>query len=458
MDRPPRTTLQDILTNSLILRQTTPHLPLRTLLALAATSKSLRLTLTNPNNKPDIYRYLDLSTLPSPATASIESTPIDVGGISWRAERMDESLTEDDFHSGPLRGIFSHLQRQSILSNVQTLVLDGLSVPADLVREVLTEERYQVRILSMRGVRNLNEGRLQQVLRYVVRPTRAEGGLRLRGLYVFGSREPVGLRVGGQRQQQQGWEDGGGLGVMAAEGAQIGARWEGERLTGKTGSVDCGDEEGKWYHSTGRVLKRLQSDWPDTLAACKGIIAFDAVLCRGPRHDIAKTTSKEFLQATIATVALGPTGCEICHSCPEGSAVFGKSSEDMLPLLGPAPLQASTVRAAQYPNPQYHDENGSMPRLILRCDDCLRGRWCESCNRWWCEDCYEEPVSRLHQRTELQQIETRTELQRNGWMGGVEGGPAAGAGTAVKVYNHLCVERCLVSEMMSGAGSAGMWG
>jgi len=29
---------------------------------------------------------------------------------------------------------------------------------------------------------------------------------------------------------------------------------------------------------------------------------------------------------------------------------------------------------------------------------------------------------------------------------------------AVKVYSKLCVEHCLVSEMMSGAGSNGMWG
>ncbi len=92
-----------------------------------------------------------------------------------------------------------------------------------------------------------------------------------------------------------------------------------------------------------------------------------------------------------------------------------------------------------------------MPKLILRCEDCLRGRWCERCNRWWCEDCYEEPVSRVHLRTEMQQVETREDLQRNGWTG-------TAPGQAVKVYSKLCVEHCLVSEMMSGAGSNGMWG
>jgi hypothetical protein len=47
-------------------------------------------------------------------------------------------------------------------------------------------------------------------------------------------------------------------------------------------------------------------------------------------------------------------------------------------------------------------------------------------------------------------MELRDELKRNGWDGRTE--------SAVKVYSKLCVEHCLVSEMMSGAGSNGMWG
>jgi len=370
--------------------------------------------------------------------------------MSWRAERMDESLTEDDFYAGPLRGIFSQLQRQTILWHVQTLILDGLSVPADLAREIVAGDRYNVKILSIREAKNLNQTKLQQVLRYVVRPTRAEGTPKLKALYFFGPKDDASFVIG----HQQRLEGSQALGVMASEGAQIGAQWN-ERSSDAL-LADFGDEETKWYRSTGRALRRPQSDWPDTLNACRGIIAFDAVLCRGPRHEISKTASKDFLQPTIATVALGPTGCETCHTCPEGPAVFGKSGEDMLPLLGPAPLHSSTVRAAQYP--QHRPDAEGMPKLILRCEDCLRGRWCERCNRWWCEDCYEEPISRVHQRTELQQIETRNELQRNGWTGSTAGGPAAGSGAPVKVYNHLCVERCLVSEMMIGAGSNGMWG
>ena len=54
----------------------------------------------------------------------------------------------------------------------------------------------------------------------------------------------------------------------------------------------------------------------------------------------------------------------------------------------------------------------------------------------------------------MQQLELRDELQRNGWAS-VERGVAS---TPVKVFSKLCVEHCLVGEMMSGSGSNGMWG
>lgn len=361
---------------------------------------------------------------------------------------MDESLTEDDFYAGPLRGIFGNLHSNHVLKFVQTLVLDGLSVPADLVREIISEHRYRIKVLSVRECKNLNVAKLQQVLRYVCRPTRAEGTPGLRALYFFGpkegSRTPVTLpHVANGRS----------LGVMASEGAQIGAEWN-QRSTSML-EEKLLDDESKWYGCTGRAIKRPYSDWAETLQVCRGLIHFDAVLCRGPRHDITKVESKDFLQPTIATVALGADGCEACGSCPEGPAVFGSSSDDSLPLLGPVPSHSSTLRAAIRPD---NLKGSSFPKLILRCEDCLRGRWCEQCNRWWCEDCYQEPISRAHLRTEMQQVELREDLARDGWTS-VPRAPGSGdpAGT-VKVYSKLCVEHCLVGEMMAGAGSGGMWG
>lgn len=440
-------TLLDLLANSLVLRQLSPYIPIHSLLSLSATSKEIRTILTS---QPEPWRHLDLTGVKS-AIINFESGPIDVGGVSWRAERMDESLSEDDFYSGPLRSIFNKLHSRHTLRCVQTMVLDGLTVPADLVREIICEDRFHVKFLSLREAKHLNAARLQQVLRYATRPTRAEGTPRLKALYFFQPKDAPRAISYHQRL-----ESGVPLGVMASEGAQIGAEWN--HRSSATLSDSLNDDESKWYGCTGRVMKRPASDWPDTLQVCKGLIAFDAVLCRGPRHDITKTDSKHYLQPTIATVALGPTGCESCGSCPEGPAVFGESAESALPLLSPPPTHSSTVRAAQYPQMASSKTEG-FPKLILRCEDCLRGRWCERCNRFWCESCYEEPVSRLHLRTEMQQVEFREELRQNGWEGGVDRhGNVAGRGPPVKVYSKLCVEHCLVSEMMSGAGSNGMWG
>ena len=433
------TTLLTLLSNSIVLRHVTPYIPVTSLLALAATNKSFSAVI---NDQPEPWRYLDLTTVRS-ARIEFYAAPIDVGGVSWRAERMDESLTEDDFYAGPLRGIFSRFYAKQVLRNVQTLILDGLSVPADLVRDILCEDRYSVRILSLRGCGHLNQTKLQQVLNYCVRPTRAEGTPKLRALYLFQPKDAPRESLYHQRL-----ESGVPLGVTSSEGAQIGAEWNRKSETALSNSLS--DDEMKWYGCTGRFMKRPLSGWSFTIAACKGLIAFDAVLCRGPRHDITKTASKDFLHDTVATVALGSGGCESCHSCPEGPAVFGESAASCLPLLSPPPTHASTVRAAQYPQTTATE----VPKLILRCEDCLRGRWCERCNRWWCEDCYEEPVSRMQKEVVLQQMSegARDASHPNGQESGMVGS------AAVKVYSKLCVEHCLVSEMMSGAGSNGMWG
>lgn len=433
-------TLIDVITNTVILRQLAPYIPIRSLLNLSATNKALREFVFT---QPEPWRHLDLTNVRS---AIIESSPIDIGGFAWRAERMDESLTEEDFYAGPLRGILGRLHSKRILRNVQTLILDGLSVPADLVREIVAEDRYNVRILSLRESNNLNQSKLQKVLRYITRPTRAEGTPRLRSLYFFGPRDSARPVLWQQREKPTA-----SLGVMESEGAQIGAEWN--RRSSAALGTSVRDDESRWYGCTGRVLTRPLSDWPETLQACKGLVNFDAVLCRGPRHDITKVNSEMFLQPAIATVALGERGCEVCGSCPEGPAVFGESPEYTLPLLSPPPTHSSTLRAAQRPE----RIDSRYPKLILRCEDCLRGRWCERCNRWWCEDCYREPVNRV-QRTELQQAELREQLRNDGIdsVTGMDG--ARNHPVKVVVYSNLCVDHCLVSEMMTGAGSNGMWG
>lgn len=361
---------------------------------------------------------------------------------------MDESLTEDDFFSGPLRGVFSKLERQHLLRNVKTLILDGLSVPAELVREIVLEDRFNVKILSIRDVTNMNQRGLQSVLRYIVRPS-ASRTPKLKGLYLFGRKDTSATLSYRAEALPTGRVS---TGVMSSEGAQIGAEWNSRSEMALSASPGLKQPLDDWWKTKGRIWsnegnanRAPKPEWADILLACQGTLAFDAVLCRGPRHDPSITTPDRLLRPAIADIALGSRGCESCGSCPEQPAVFNRDADSCFPLLAPPPLHASTRRSAQRPIVQ----EGDVPPLILRCLDCLRERWCEKCNKWWCEDCYQEPVSRA-KRQHPNSPEDGLQ-DDSGWA--LE---ALSANAAVKVYSNLCVETCLVGEMLPVAD--GMWG
>lgn len=456
MDQSP-ISLLDLLSINLVFRQTAPYLQPSALLSLASTNKPLRNLIYT---SPEAWRHLNLRLVKS---ATIDSSPIDAGGISWRAERMDEALTEDDFYSGPLRGIFSKLHSKGVLQFVHTLVLDGLAVPADLVREIVAEERFNVRILSLRDCKHLNHTKLQQVLRYAVRPGRPGGSPKLQALYVFGHKDKDLPRLTQSKPDAtSATAHQAPSGILAYEGAQIGSEWN-SRSSATLSNIIPGDDQQRWYTRSGRALDRKTSAWADTLHACQGVIFFDAILCRGPRHDISLTQGKDFLQPMVANVALGPGGCETCASCPESRAIFGQSDERHLPLLAPPPTHSSTVRAAQ--RPESTNDTNTFPLFLARCEECLRGRWCERCNRWWCESCYAEPASRTATATadtplpaarNLPTSLSGVHVQSVEWAGPAASGPAASQGAPIKVYSRLCVEHCLVGEMMMSAD--GFWG
>ncbi|KAF3048906.1 actin-like protein arp8 [Didymella keratinophila] len=248
------TTLVDLLSNSLILQQTAPYLPVSSLCALSSTSKALYDVI---RQSPEAFRYLDLSPVRS-AIVPFDG-PLDGGGISWRAERMDEALSEDDFYSGPLRGIVYRLEKQRILRNVHTFVLDGLSVTAEFVKELITEDRYNVRLLSVREVKHLNERKLQQYLRYAVRPSRPEGTPRVKGIYMFGPRErqhePETLRAPPTPASR---------GIMSSQGAQIGAEWN--QKSSEALNTVLARTEDRWYQSSGKMItKRPSPEWAEII-------------------------------------------------------------------------------------------------------------------------------------------------------------------------------------------------
>lgn len=395
-----RTTLDDfpisllqLLSNTLVLNQTTPHLPASSLLALGSTSKTFRDLV---HNTPNVFRYLDLTKI---GNAQFNIPAIDQGGEVWRNVQLDENVTEDDFYGGPLTYIFNTLNRRGILQDVQTLVLDGLSVPAGLVSEIITQRQYNVRILSIRGVSHLNERKLQQVLKDAVQSSRPLNTPKLQALYVFGPKEVAPT----PRVQQHVNRYPPGIapidtiplyGVIHSRGAQIGAQWNDKPQDTLAHEIvrDCD----KWYSGGGKVIAKPPSiEWAHTIAACRSIISFDAVLCRGPRHIATPgkhgSTShamryeghNAYLEPRVATHSM--RRCHACGTAPEMFSKFGVSPIHEFPLLAPPPLHASTVKAAKTPS------ISSPSSLLVRCVDCLRGRFCESCHIWWCENCYEVP-------------------------------------------------------------------
>lgn len=171
MHSPDKTTLLDLLQNTLVLRHISPYLGLANIICLAATSKSFQDVIYDT---PGVFQHADLTKLPSrifhPVHTNAEAT---------------ESESPDQFYSRPLRRVFGSLQRHNVLHDVRTLILDGLAIPLILLADILCNDAYHVRILSLRGVKELGDEKLIQLLRYMIRPSRPEGTPRLKGLYYF---------------------------------------------------------------------------------------------------------------------------------------------------------------------------------------------------------------------------------------------------------------------------------
>ena len=333
------------------------------------------------------------------------------------------------------------------------MVLDGLAVPADLVAEIITHDSFNVRILSIRDVQHLNERKLQQALLYAIRPSRPENKPKLQGLYVFGPKDaaptprfkkhinrfPPGIAPIDTLPSYQG--------IMASRGAQIGAEWN--KKSQEALDEDAPLNSDLWLGKCGKIFPRLiSSDWASTLHACQGPISFDAVLCQAPRHKLPDESFSSawyaqldfHLAPQVATYALG--GCSGCGSAPEGFSKFGSSSLDRLPLLAPVPLHSSTTKSAKAPFKTEVEK-----KLLVRCFECLKNRYCESCHRWWCEDCYQTPGQGHSNSNEPQP-----------WEAGAVPVELPKENVKVHIHRGFCVESCLVGEMMSGAGSNDMWG
>ncbi|KAL2259612.1 hypothetical protein VTK26DRAFT_6652 [Humicola hyalothermophila] len=415
-----RCSLLRLFANSLVLSHTAPYLSCYDVLNLAATSRTFRFLIYHT---PYVFRRLELGPVKA---AQFDIDGIDRGGETWRNVQLDENLTEDDFYSGPLRGIFSNLRRIDILRDVQVLSLDGLSVTAELVHDILVDPSFSVRILSIRGVKNLNERKLRGALQYACRGSRPEGTPRLKGLYVFGPKEPTS----GSQHPSDGRCPSPATPSSPSTPARVIASWNDRSQKALTAAL--AEESEAWYDRRGsQFARRIDPEWASTLVACSGIVAFDAVLCTGPRHlnslawgtvniealnaAVASPAAASVPQFNVATHSLG--GCASCGSAPEGWTVWGeerftptrdehgrRTSDNCatdisrFPLLAPPPMHSASLRAAMCPTGQSSVSRTSTgkqqtARFIPRCFDCIRERYCVGCHRWWCESCYAGPLA-----------------------------------------------------------------
>ena len=435
MERSESLDVLSLFQNTLVLCQVSAHLDVRSLLSLGGTSKTLQRIVYET---PQVFQRLDLSEVAGPLrhTQSLENF-----------QSLGDPST-DEYFAQPLRRAFGSLQRRNVLSNVRTMILDGLSVPLPIASGVLCDSQFSIRLLSLRGVKDLGHEKLMRILRYVIRPGRPEGTPRLKGLYYFtplhitADYSRVNLQ---QRHPQLG-------GVTNSVGAQLGAG------TSSSGDIhrhlvqSTWHQSDPWYSHAGDVLdsgsvgrpermdSTIEEHWAQLMQAFQGLVAFDAVLCPHTSSEMHERFAADDPNCTwrsmprMATISLG--GCQKCGSCPEQPAYPGKSPQYRLPLLAPPPLHSSSVKIAQ----RLHTNGLPHPPFIARCRTCLKDRWCERCNAWWCESCYSPPTRRI-----ISKIDDSSQ-------------PSENAGQSIKVQNNLCVEKCLMDELLNGVGEGGMWG
>jgi hypothetical protein len=284
------------------------------------------------------------------------------------------------FYAGTLRAVLGALRRNDFLRDVQTLILDGLSVTSELVHDIITDPSYNVRVLSLRDVRNMNYGKLRGTLQYACRPTRPAGTPRLKALYVFGSKYPPQYAPAPSRRRVPAMGEPGDSDEPESEEDDF------DPLSAAFPVIDDGKSD-EWWTRKGRIITRPHvGDWVSCLQACEGVIAFDGVLCRGPRHRSSPAFGKCNIihdqPENVATFAV--PACESCGEAPEGLIRADTRPLVSLPCLYPPPIMSSSLQACVMPE----DSSAS---FSPRCDDCLRERYCTTCHKWWCENCFMQP-------------------------------------------------------------------
>ncbi|RPA97827.1 hypothetical protein L873DRAFT_1089998 [Choiromyces venosus 120613-1] len=114
---------------------------------------------------------------------------------------------------------------------------------------------------------------------------------------------------------------------------------------------------------------KLSNEWALAISNCKDI-CFDTRVCRGSKHQIDED---DYIEPRISEIKL-EGGCSGCGLNPPSQGLPNV-------LVAPAPLHSSTIKAA------CKGVDGNPIADALRCELCVRERWCGGCGKWWCESC-----------------------------------------------------------------------
>ena len=304
--------LLQLLQNILILRHTCPYIGINGLISLAATAKAFRKLLFET---PHVFQRVNLSGNKS-CTAVVQKG--DSRHLTFIASMLEtqavvgaaaESTLEEHL-ARPLDSVLGHLKRLDILQDVRTLILDGLAVPGIFLSALLCGEiKNDVRLLSLREVEELSEASIAKCLRYLIRSSRPKDTPKLKGLYYFTKIENTNQRSLSNKVKAASLVT---TGVTNSTGAQLGFGILGQENQHSPDQLTSLGGENIWYRSLGEVhMKNLDTQlWGDLLEACKGLIAFDATICRHDRGIYNDPRPK------IANIRLA--GCQSCGSSPEG--------------------------------------------------------------------------------------------------------------------------------------------
>ena len=380
---------------------------------------------------------------------------------------------------------------RQLIMHVRILVLDGIKLGnSDIILDVIHLVRRGALPLSLLSVRETGLVKYKHSLDYIGEQIKKPAEKRTSaaangstspslGIYLFGKKDSPGPQIrrlgsGTTKTSSRSSENGkikskgrkssstvngeDESSIMSVIGDQLGYQWQmlpgaaagdtDKPQNSNTASPAYPDHD--WYRPAGEVIpcSRYLMDWgceldkwtetmkeQDRDNVCGLRLAFDAVLCPGPRHNrkwVELMLQEEphsngklsYLNPRIANVALGPDGCDKCGRCPEPVASWPNSPVWKLPLLSPVPRFNPSVREAQRPwklpeerasandghegvagdgssngrkDDDENDENddnddndngGGGVKLMVRCDRCLEGRYNKRTRIWECEYCW----------------------------------------------------------------------